>query len=144
MAQTLVALAALSSPAVPANRATLAANMAALENLHENQLKAISIVALAYELNAGSGTNYLPAGVGFDRLAQDAAALFGGTSLLVSEQNQNMLATRTVLDWNGGKAAAAGLSTDVNALLAVSPGLLERSGELLTQMIFTLRYKLAE
>ena len=146
--QKLTTLSALTSPVTPAQAGSggLTSNMAALANCSVIYLKAISVVAMAFELNAYGGTNYVNP-ENLKQLRQDAASLFGGISLLGDEQNLQMVRIRASLDW-AAAAAKVGASftgsySDVNAILAFDPKLLDTSLEMLDRMIFLLRYKLA-
>jgi hypothetical protein len=120
--------------------------MAALEDCSAAYLKAITIVCLAFELNAYSGANYVSP-VNIKQLDQDATSLFGGFSILASEQNTTTIRIETVLAWNAAAAKVGATFTatysDVNALLAFAPGLLELPLERLRMMISTLRYRLS-
>jgi hypothetical protein len=144
--QKLVVLPALTSPVGPTQAATLVSNMAALADCSTAYLKAVTIVSLAFELNGYSGTNYVSP-VNMKQLDQDAVSLLGGISLLVNEQNQQIMRLFAAIAW-AAAAAKVGSSftsaySDVNAILAFSPGLLELPLERLDQMIALLRYRLA-
>ena len=124
------------------DESAFAANVAALTSCPIPYLKAISVVSLAYALRANSGADYITTPK-MNQLIQDARNLFGVMPFLANEPNQQMVLFRTVCDWNAGYTAATTLSRDPNVLLAVFPGLLELSIQVLDQCIFMLRVKLA-
>lgn len=144
--QKLVVLPGLTSPVGPTQAATLTANMAALSDCPPAYLKTITIVSLAFELNGYSGQNYVSPS-NMKQLDQDAVSLLGGISLLVNEQNQQIMLLFAAIAW-AAAAAKVGSSftsaySDVNAILAFAPGLLGIPLERLDQMIALLRYRLA-
>ena len=119
----------------------LTQNLAALANLSVRQLKAISVISLAYELAGYGGTNYSAPAV---QLNQDASVLFGGIELLAGEETKNKTLIQTALDWNAARfKVTTSISTDVNTLLALYPALVDLPEDQLNRMIFTLRYKLS-
>ena len=119
-----------------------AANVAALMDMPMPYLKAVSIIALAYQLKTNGGYDYITAKK-LNQLVQDARTMFAAPALLSDEQSQQLVLFRTVLDWNGGYTATTTLSTDPNVIIAVLPGLLELPIPTLDMCIFLLRLRLA-
>ena len=117
-----------------------AANVAALADLPVPYLKAVSIIALAYQLKTNGGYDYITAKK-LNQLVQDARTMFAAPALLADEQSQQFVAFRTVLDWNAGYTATSTLSRDPNVLIAVLPGLLELPIPTLDMCIFLLRLR---
>jgi hypothetical protein len=144
--QILTVLPALTSPVTITQSKTLEADMAALGACSVPYLKAITIVCLAFELNGYTGTNYVSP-VNMKQLDQDATSLFGGVELLAIEANLQYMTIVAALAWNAAAAKVGATFTatysDVNALLAFAPGLLELPDDRLNQMIFLLRYRLS-
>lgn len=122
------------------------ANMAALEDLSEQDLKAGQVVCLAYFLSSGitinPGTNYT--GTVYPNtyrgLADQALAFFNGILPRLDLREKNML--ETVLTANAAIYAngIAGL-LDVNSGLAEVKRLRNFSAEELDRMIYFLRLK---
>lgn len=144
MAQTLKAITALSTPVVHSDFTNkfLDQNLSALNNLAVKQLKAVIVISLVYELNAYGGTNYISP-MNIKQLHQDAAVLFGGYTILDEEESIQKVKVEAALAWNAAVAKGATVTTDVNTLIAVAPGLLEVPEQPLNLMILLLRYKLA-
>lgn len=144
MAQTLVALSALSTPPVLTEVNELMANVAAINNLDNRQILALRVLALAYALNDAGGTDYR---TDFPLLIESATNLFGGNAvnIIIPPYNAEIAGKiEAVLDWNVGYAADSSLPTDVNELVD-EMGILRQLNETqLMLIIFFLKWKLAE
>jgi hypothetical protein len=142
-AQTLTVLSALSTPPVLTEANALMANVAAINNLDNRQLLALRVLALAYALNDGGGTDYR---TNFPLLIESATNLFGGNAIniIIPPYNSEIAGKiEAVLDWNAGYTADNTLSTDVDTLVA-EMGILRQLNETqLLRIIFFLKWKIA-
>ncbi len=142
-AQTLTVLSALSTPPVLTEANALMANVAAINNLDNRQILALRVLALAYALNDGGGTDYR---TNFPLLIESATNLFGGNAIniIIPPYNSEIAGKiEAVLDWNSGYTADNTLSTDVDTLVA-EMGILRQLNETqLLRIIFFLKWKIA-
>lgn len=141
-AQTLVTLPALTTPITVTQANTLAQNVAMIQNLDNRMTLALSVLAKAYELQAGGGTDYR---TNIPQLRIDATSLFGGTFNIASGPYGAgpMGKIQAVLDWNAGFVADATLPTDVNALVVLMGNLRETPETTLLLFMLFLDYKLS-
>jgi hypothetical protein len=142
MAQTLTALPAVSSPPVIADTNTFRKNVSALANLNNQQLLALRILALAYQLNDLGGTDYR---ADFPLLIKSTANLFGNAFNVTASPYQESPMNRweAVLDWNTGHTADATLSTNVLAIIVTTRALVKHPEATLYQVLMFLRYKIS-
>lgn len=139
MAQTLKVLPAITSPVTVAQASTFSGNLAAINNLDNRQIKALSVVSLIHLLQAKGGTDYR---TNHKQLRTDATNLFGVFDVPFDTDMQESR-FRAVLDWNAGFTADAVLGADVNAIVSEMAGERETPEPTLLKFIFFLRYKLA-
>lgn len=140
MSQILTALPAITSPVTIVQEATLRANVAAIQNLSNREVIALSVVAKIYQL-AVPGTNYK---ANHKQLRADATTFMGGFSLENFPPGGTLISrVQAVIDWNAGFAADATLGTDVNALVALMAGFRETPESTLCLFRLFLLYKLA-
>ena len=139
MSQTLKILPSITSPVTVAQAATFASNLAAIENLDNRQVKALSVVSLIYLLNNKGGTDYR---TNHKQLRTDATNLFGVFPIM-GNNNQQESRYRAVLDWNAGFTADSTVGSDVNALVSSMGGERDTPEPTLLMLAFFLRYKLA-
>lgn len=135
MAQTLTSLSQVTSPATLTMSNALAANMAALSDLGERDLKALTVIGLIH-------ANYTT----FDyrtnhaQLMADARKYLGGMSLInFHGTSYNALLIQAVLAWNVGLGVDGALSTSVNTLLNEGRDLLALPAETLDRLILYLQ-----
>ena len=145
MAQTLIALTALSTPPKLTDNKTLAANMSALTNLGATDLKAIQIEGLAHKLYGAGGDDYRAGTASHNhaQLIQDATSFMGGISIVSGETSENLALAQAALDWGAGYVEDATLSTDVSTLLGISRDFRALPEETLNRIILFLKYRLA-
>jgi hypothetical protein len=141
MAQTLTALPALSSPFPLTQYATLAQNVAAIQNLDNRMIIALSVVSKIYELAGRGGTDYRNNKA---QLRKDAHAIKGAFSWEYFNAG-SALANHiwAVLNWNQAQAKDATLSGDVNTLVASMGAERETPETTLWTFYFFLLYQIA-
>lgn len=141
MAQTLVALPAITSPVTVVQAATLSANVAAIVNLDNRMTLGLTVISKIRQLKAAGGTDYT---TNHKQLRQDAQSFFGGWKYPGFESGSSLVATiKAVIDWNAALAADATTPTDVNALVAEMAGFRETPELTLNLIYHFLLYKLA-
>lgn len=143
MAQTLTVLSAPSDPPVFSESDELSANLSAISNLDNRQLLALRVLSRVYQLNQNSGTDYR---TDFPLLIQSAQNLFGSAFNIIIAPYNAELAGRieAVLDWSAAYTATNTISRDVDTLVAEMRVLSQLPESQLLQILFFLKWKLAE
>lgn len=143
MAQTLAILPAITSPVTVIQAKTFSANLAAIANLNNREVIALSVISKIYQLKAKGGTDYT-GNSGYKQLQKDVTSLLGMFSLeAFLADNTQFQKMQAVLDWNAGYTATTTLGTDVNALRVLMLGLAETPSSTLNLYRLFLLYMLA-
>ena len=142
MAQTLTSWPAksITEPVAVTQAKTLAANVAAIQNLSNRQVIALSVLGKIYELAHIGGVDYR---ANHKQLRIDSTSFMGAFSMVSLPTEGDLSARiRAVIDWNAGYLADSTLGTDVNALVANMAGLRETPEATLTWEYYFLLYQL--
>ncbi len=99
------------------------------------QRKTIRILGLMYNLNNVRGVDYRN---NLSQLVADADAYTNGIS------NFDLEVAMDAIDWSNGNRKDASLTTDVNALMGLHPGLLQRPEQELDRIIAMLNIRLGQ
>ena len=144
MKQTLTSWAAksiTSGTVTPAKANTLSANVAAIQNLSNREVLALSVLSKIYELNHIGGKDYR---TNHAQLRTDATSFMGGFSLVdLGPAEQLSARIRAVIDWNAGYIADNTLGTDVATLVTNMAGQGASNEATLTMEYLFLLYQLA-
>lgn len=138
--QTLVVLPALSNPPTLDESATMMANVQKISNLNWREVLALQIIALAYSLNDGGGTDYRS---DYPLLIQSTKSLFGNAWNIASAHFSPEARWQAVIDWSDAYTADNTISTDVQTLVGLMGELRQLPESTLLLITIFLRYKLS-
>jgi hypothetical protein len=140
MSQTLTVLPAVTSPVTVAQAATLSANLAAINDLDNRMVIALSVISAIHELAGVGGFDYR---TNHKQLRQDASTYMNVFNTMTYLEGQ-AAKLRAVLDWNDGKVADATTSSDVNTLVKEMAGMRETPEYTLEKFYYFLQIRLPQ
>lgn len=139
MSQTLTANTNLSSPVKVTDFKTLSANLAAIDNLDNREVIALSVVSLIHELNSKNGTDYR---TNHKQLRIDATSFMGGFSVIGMDLSR-FDKMRAAIEWSTAFGLDAALTTNVNTIVKEMDAMRQTPESTLSLFYYFLRYKLS-
>lgn len=134
----LTAFPALTSTVVRSNATTLSTDIAQIANFNNQEVLALSIVALTYVLAHAGGVDYRS---NHPQLNTDAQTFMGAFSWVANRRPGDLLDKMdAVIDWNRAFDLDATITTNINTIITAMKRFQDHSDGDLRMHIIYLRY----